>query len=316
MAPSSLLARVVERPEALLTGAPAFRVFEAAFADAEAAATWAELVAERSGCAVAVEEIPTELWIAGDREGAARRHLGVVFCEAGSGPSCAEALAGLEREGWPAAVRSPEREASLAAGWRAQHPVVTVGSRLRVLPPWRAGELADGRAEVRIEPGRGFGGGDHASTRTCLELLEWARVEGARVADLGTGSGVLALAALALGAIGGVAVDREEGAVEDARANAARNGVADRLEVRLGGVEALGEGPFDVLLANVFGARLPALLPPLLALAAPGARAILGGILPEDESAVRAAIGSLGGRVEAERRADDFLALGLVVRTG
>lgn len=118
--------------------------------------------------------------------------------------------------------------------WRDFHePVLVGGGRIVVRPSWEAESAADAEIDIVVDPGRAFGTGAHATTRGCLELLlELADREEARgpLADWGTGSAVLAIAAARLGWDPVVGVDHEEAAIEAARANAESNGVTVAFE--------------------------------------------------------------------------------------
>ncbi len=154
-------------------------------------------------------------------------------------------------------ISSAEVPDDWADRWRDFHEAVTIGERLVVRPSWQAPAAAAAEVDVVIDPGQAFGTGAHATTRLCLELLlelaDDGRTSGS-LADLGTGSGVLAIAAAKLGATKVDTVDVESVAVAATRENAERNGVADRIAVELGSV---GPGqPFqgqhyDVVLANI-----------------------------------------------------------------
>jgi ribosomal protein L11 methyltransferase len=125
-------------------------------------------------------------------------------------------------------VTGPEIGDDRADRWRAFHRPVTVGDRLHVRPPWSAPE--PDLVDIVIDPGQAFGTGAHPTTRMCLELLQ--DVPGGRaLADLGCGSGVLAIAAAKLGFAPVSAFDNEVAAVEATLANAAANGVTlERVE--------------------------------------------------------------------------------------
>lgn len=284
------------------------RCLTADFSDEETAATWLELVCDAvPGVDGVIEEQRRGRWIAGDREAERTGTRVVLWFEPELLAATRRATRALVAAGWPEPVPDPEAEARAAAGWRAQHRPLDIGEKLRVSPPWSAGQGDPGRVEILIEPGAAFGAGDHATTRLCLEALETLVRPGDRVADFGCGSGVLGLAAVALGAEGAIMVDREPAAVEQAAAEAERNGWAARVETRVGGVAELGEGPFDLILANVFGGRLAALIPELRRRLAPGGRMVLGGILEEHRAAIVAA---LPAAVERDELGDEgFIAL-------
>ena len=129
---------------------------------------------------------------------------------------------------------APLLDEAWASAWQQSFPAREVGRRLRVLPPWLDGAVAgparsaEDRVTVVIEPGRAFGTGHHGTTEGCLVLLEEALADapGAAVLDIGTGTGILAIAALRLGARAVLAIDLDPDAVAASRVNAERNGRA------------------------------------------------------------------------------------------
>jgi ribosomal protein L11 methyltransferase len=169
---------------------------------------------------------------------------------------------------------------------------VRVG-RVIVAPPWDvAGHAglearADRPTVVVIEPSMGFGTGHHATTRLCLAALQQWHVKGGTVIDVGTGSGVLAIAARLLGAAHVVAVDDDPDAVQSARENASRNGVT--IDFRVADIRQIALARFDVVIANLTGAVLAACAARLMDLAAARAPVIVSGLLVHEEAAVLAA---------------------------
>jgi ribosomal protein L11 methyltransferase len=163
-----------------------------------------------------------------------------------------------------------------------------VGRRLLVAPPWDVPASPD-RLVLIIEPGRAFGTGHHGSTAGCLALLERAleREPAETAIDLGTGSGILAIAAARLGVGAILAIDEDPDAIAAARANAVRNGVAARIECRLDDAAVLGAAPAPLVLANLLAAahvRLAARFSPMLT---PGGTLVLGGILDAEAEGIR-----------------------------
>jgi len=141
-----------------------------------------------------------------------------------------------------------------------------------------------GRHVLRVRFGQAFGTGEHASTRLCLRLLERHLAAGQSVADLGAGSGILAMAACRLGAGRVVAIDNDDVALSVARLNLQDNGLSGRIDLQSADAEAVAQrGPFDVLLVNIGAATIGRILPGLAAALAPGGRAVLAGFLVDDE---------------------------------
>lgn len=172
-------------------------------------------------------------------------------------------------------------------GWKKDFKPLDVG-RVRVRPSWIAEPTPAGRVEVVLDPGMAFGTGSHATTSLCLGALSdvLGGRPGAAVLDVGTGSGLLAIAARKLGAGRVAANDNDPVAVEVARENAARNGAA--LELTLDPVEGIA-GTFDVVVANILANVLVELAPALCAKVAPGGVLLLSGILGPQEDEVRRA---------------------------
>lgn len=161
---------------------------------------------------------------------------------------------------------------------QASLTAVRVG-RITVAPPWDV--PVDDSLVVTILPSMGFGTGHHASTRLCLALLQQLTLSTARVVDVGTGSGVLAIAALRLGAASALAVDYDHDSIVCAQESAELNGITAGLDIRQVDLEhdrSLPGAPFDVVLANLTGGLLMRLVDPLTALVAPGGTMILSGI--------------------------------------
>lgn len=139
---------------------------------------------------------------------------------------------------------------------------------------------------IDLDPGLAFGTGTHPTTALCLEWLDGADLRGKTVLDYGCGSGVLAIAALKLGAASAAAVDIDPQAVTATLDNAQRNGVADRLAVST--VAGMDATPADTVLANILAEPLEALAPILAALVRSGGNIVLSGLLTHQASRVAA----------------------------
>ena len=207
---------------------------------------------------------------------------------------------------WPVALVTVDDGAD---AWREHARVVRAG-RVVVRPPWvPLGPVAPGEVVVEIDPGPTFGHGAHPTTRLCLEALDRLLPGdgGSTVLDVGCGSGVLAVAAVLLGAAGAVGVDVDPAAVDVTRASAERNGVADRVAARP--VADTPEGPFAVVVANIGAAVLRELAPRLVARVAPGGALVVSGLLDPPPPDLAAAFAPLA--VVADERTDGWTALTL-----
>jgi ribosomal protein L11 methyltransferase len=197
---------------------------------------------------------------------------------------------------------------------QADLKAVRVG-RIVVAPPWDPPGPPDPLAPcppdvvIIIEPSMGFGTGHHATTRLCLELLQEIDVSGRRVIDVGTGSGVLAIAAARLGASSVIALDHDPDALLNARENVARNGVST-VEVREADVTALDAPPAHVVLANLTAAVLQRTANTIRGHVAAGGVAVVSGFGPDALASVCAAF---GGRVSRSAQEGDWVAATLIL---
>ncbi|HMP77045.1 MAG TPA: 50S ribosomal protein L11 methyltransferase [Kiritimatiellia bacterium] len=183
--------------------------------------------------------------------------------------------------------------------WKHHFTIRDVGKRLRIQPIWEKARAAPpGRKRIWLDPGLSFGTGEHFTTRFCLEQLDRLRDRRpfASVLDVGTGSGILAIAAARLGAKRVLAFDHDAQALEQARANVRRNNVSRtvRLAVRDFVANGLPKGRFDVVCANVYS-RLLIDAAPALAGACRG-HLLLSGIRELELDGVADAFIAQGGR--------------------
>lgn len=237
----------------------------------------------------------------------------VVFTSAADRDAAATALVGqfpdlvvrsveLPDEDWVARSQATLKAVQIgsiivAPPWDVPHT-----GRLRPLSPAEAGATGLRRPLVIvIRPSMGFGTGHHATTRLCLSALQQVPVQGRTVIDVGTGSGLLAIAASRLGASRVVAIDDDPNAIHAAGENLGLNRGAD-VTLRAGDLRSGARGPFDVVLANLTGALLRDAAVRLRDLAGPGAHLILSGFLRSDEADVLASFGGLAVKGRTEER--------------
>ncbi len=152
-------------------------------------------------------------------------------------------------------------------------------------PPWEEYRAAEGRRVLWMDPGRAFGTGLHATTQLVAEALEGRAFAGAEVLDVGTGSGILALAALLLGAERAVAIDDDPEVIDVARENAEKNGLSARIEVSLTPLAEV-PGRFALVVANIRAGTLIDMAADLRAKVAPGGLLVLSGILATERDEV------------------------------
>ena len=192
-----------------------------------------------------------------------------------------------------------------ADSWREHATTHRVGPLL-VRPPWLAEPLGSDEIELVVDPGHAFGSGSHPTTRLCLEALVGRVRGGERVLDVGCGSGVLAVAALKLGAARAVGLDIDPAAIDATREVAAVNGVQDRIEVGDGRLAAV-PGTFDLVLANLLVGIIEDLGSLLVSRVAPGGTLVVSGVLESQRDRVVGALSPLEpGR---ERALEGWLAV-------
>ncbi len=180
------------------------------------------------------------------------------------------------------------REEDWANNWKQYFKPLPIGERLWITPTWVDEPVPAGRTALRIDPGSSFGTGQHDTTKLCLTFLEQCVTDGAKILDIGCGSGILSIGAMLLGAQSSIAIDIEQNAAEAAAENAARNGIdlAD-YETICGNiledealVERLGTG-YDVVCANIVADILIAMRRLFVRFMKPQAKLMLSGIIDE-----------------------------------
>jgi ribosomal protein L11 methyltransferase len=197
------------------------------------------------------------------------------------------------------AVRTIDDEDWLEA-WKATVTPIHIG-RFLVRPTWSDAE-EDGAITIALDPGMAFGTGLHPTTQQCLEAVSYLDLEGLRVLDVGTGSGILAIAAAKRGAREVVGVDTDPLAVRAAKENAEANGVA--IEARSGSAADV-DGAFDVVLANLVGSVLVQVAPHLRARLRTSGSLVAAGITTQAERDVLSAFVAEGlGIVDRDERSD------------
>ncbi|MDQ3541560.1 MAG: 50S ribosomal protein L11 methyltransferase [Chloroflexota bacterium] len=206
------------------------------------------------------------------------------------------------------------KEEDWANAWKVHFEVHRIGERVVIRPPWQEYEPQEDEVVIELDPGMAFGTGLHPSTKLSMLGVEQVVGDDDRVFDVGTGSGILAIAALKLGASEADAVDVESVAVRATAENAERNGVSDQLNVALGtaGPGEPFQGEYDVVLANIIARILIELSEHLVNATRPGGSLVLAGIIESREADVVDAFAACGAVVKTRRQIDDWVSLVLV----
>ena len=186
---------------------------------------------------------------------------------------------GIEQEDWQNA-------------WKKYYHAMDIGQRLAIVPGWETYDTD--RIVITMDPGMAFGTGTHETTSLCLETLDSMVKGGERVLDIGTGSGILAIAALKLGAAEAEGVDIDPMCVRTAGENAERNGEAEHFTVLVGDLSDKASGKYNIITANIVAAAILSLAPHVPVLMAPGARFIASGIIDTRKDEVLAGLRAAG----------------------
>ena len=198
--------------------------------------------------------------------------------------------------------------------WKDNYPPQNVGNRLVVLPYWLADSDTEGRLPVVLDPGLTFGTGAHPSTQMVMEAMEETVCPGYRCLDLGSGSGILSIAALRLGAQSAIGVDIDPKAEDIARENAAYNGFCAPSFTALTGnvtearplMQSLQENEYDLVLVNIVADVIIGLAPILPAFLTAESQLICSGILDTRLDDVTAALEKTGLTVTQIRAKEDW----------
>ena len=200
-----------------------------------------------------------------------------------------------------------------AESWKQYYKPVPLG-KVTIVPAWESYEAKDGEVIIRMDPGMAFGTGTHETTRLVIRLMQDLPIEGRRVLDVGTGSGILSICASKLGAKSCNAYDIDPMAVKVARENCLADG-CDNITVGvsdlLRGVDLSG-GRYDFCVANIVADIIIRMLPDVKDYVSEGAPLILSGIIGERADEVREAVIKTGFTVEKEIKENDWV--GMLVR--
>ncbi len=224
----------------------------------------------------------------------------------------------------PAPAFRELQEEDWAEAWKEQYHRLHVAQRIVIVPAWEEYRPEAGEVVIRLEPGMAFGTGLHPTTRLCLETMEEAVPPGGHVLDVGTGSGVLAIAAARLGAGSVLAIDADPVAVGVATENVVANGVGGQVTVRHaslpggeavprhfdgGSLDLLREGKYDLVVINILAPVIAGMAPALAARTRNGGRLIAAGLIENQEGDVVGALQSYGFGILGRSHEMDWVCL-------
>ncbi len=201
------------------------------------------------------------------------------------------------------------REEDWAENWKKYYKPFRIGKHLVVKPVWETAETQPGDRVIELDPGMAFGNGTHETTSMCLELMEELAREGCTVLDVGTGSGILAIAAALEGASHVTAVDLDPAAVKVARENIRRNGVEGIVEARTGDMLRGLDEKADIVVANIIADVVIMLTAAVRAHLNEGGVFVASGIIREREQDVLDALRRSGFTVCQVRRRGEWVAV-------
>ncbi len=173
--------------------------------------------------------------------------------------------------------------------WEKSIQPIQVTEKITITPSWHPVQKPN-NIVLTIDPKMTFGTGYHETTRLMLRLMEQFITPQAAVLDIGTGTGILAIAAIKLGAHRAVGIDIDEWSLQNGIENAERNNVADKVEIRIGSLETVNEPAFDIILANIIRNTILELLDGILARLSPAGTILLSGLLKTDQPDIERAL--------------------------
>ncbi len=173
--------------------------------------------------------------------------------------------------------------------WKENWKPSKISDRIVICPTWEEYQPSKDEIVINLDPGNAFGTGTHATTQLCVDAIEKYMPQNAKIADIGTGSGILAICAIKLGAKAAVAIDNDETAVLTAIENAELNKVADKIHFETATIDSIKD-EYDFVLANILHNVLAEIMPDLKRIMKIGAKVVLSGILNGKEPCVIEAI--------------------------
>lgn len=195
------------------------------------------------------------------------------------------------------------------SSWKQSFKPFRLGTRMLVTPTWEEPDALPEDIVIRIDPGQAFGTGQHTTTASCAFMLERYIEGGERVLDVGTGTGILAIASVLLGAEEATGVDIDSTAVRCAAENAAANGVSDRVKIVKGDMLKGMDGPYRVIVANILADPVMEIAPTAFRLLCGGGYYITAGYVQKSEADVKKALECAGFEIADRIQDGDWVSL-------
>ena len=211
----------------------------------------------------------------------------------------------------PLEIRDLPEDEDWQNSWKSHFRILRIGKHLVIKPTWLELDPGPGDIVIELDPGIAFGTGYHPTTDTCLQAMEQHITPGMRVLDLGTGSGILTIAAIKLGAGRVTALDIESQAISAARRNFRRCGISKQVQLGQGSVPnaIAGAGQFDLAVANISARGVADRCPFILTALKPGGLFIASGLLITQKEEVAAAAEPLGFALVSEWPQEEWVTL-------
>lgn len=195
--------------------------------------------------------------------------------------------------------------------WESKFSPIEITDRIVVRPSFKKYSASNNQIVIIIDPKMSFGTGEHQTTKLMLQLLERYMKTGAKILDVGSGTGILSIAAAKLGAAKVIAVDNDELCYENGIENVNTNDVGDIVEVKIGEIASINESDFDLVIANINKHILIDIAPVLTAKIKQGGLILLSGLLVLDEKDVAVLYKNLGQNILETVQLDEWIALAL-----
>jgi ribosomal protein L11 methyltransferase len=193
--------------------------------------------------------------------------------------------------------------------WEMSREVIRITDRIVIKPTFKEYTQKENEIVLTVDPKMSFGTGEHQSTKLVLQLLEKYVSKGIKVLDVGSGTGILSIAAVKLGAVKAVAVDFDEICLDNCKENCDVNDVNDAVQVITGEIDDVNENDFDLILANIHKNVLLEIAEKIKARLKPKGKVILAGLLSSDQKEIEVKYHSLGFGTEQIAQMDEWMAV-------